>query len=106
MDLPAGQIPDQPCIDTAEQQFTVPGTLATAFDVVENPFHLGRRKIGIYNQTGVLANVRFQPSGFQLIADTGGAATLPDDCVANRFAGGLFPDDAGFALIGNANRSY
>ena len=103
MHLAAREVPDQPGIDRAEQQFAVPGPLTGTGHVIENPFELGRRKIGIDDETGMLANVRLQPFGLQLVANSRRAPALPDDGIAHRFAGGLFPNHRGLALVGDAD---
>jgi len=45
--LAMGQVPDDPRIDRAEQQFTLIGGLARSLDVVKNPFDLRTGKIRI-----------------------------------------------------------
>ncbi|MNP23008.1 hypothetical protein D3C76_1156990 [compost metagenome] len=53
MQAAAGKLPDQPCIDGAEQQFPVRGPLPRAFDMVEDPFDLGSGEIRIEQQAGL-----------------------------------------------------
>ena len=43
------------------------------------------------------------PCCFELLAESGGAAILPDDGVVDGLAGGAVPDDGGFALVGDAD---
>ena len=40
---------------------------------------------------------------FELLAESGGAAILPDDGVVDGLAGCAVPDDGGFALVGDAD---
>ncbi|MNN19741.1 hypothetical protein D3C81_1329950 [compost metagenome] len=53
MQAAAGKLPNQPCIDGAEQQFPVRGPLPRAFDMVEDPFDLGSGEIRIEQQAGL-----------------------------------------------------
>src|SRR5690606_16729452 len=47
---------------------------------------------------------RREPRLPKRLAERLAAAVLPDDCRVNRAAGGAFPDDGGFALVGDAHR--
>lgn len=85
------------------QQFAALGALAGAFDVVQDPLHLGAGEVRVNHQAGVVTDVLFQAVALELLADVGGAAALPNDGVVNRLAGLFFPDDGGFALVGDAD---
>ncbi len=50
-----------------------------------------------------MTDVLFQAVALELLADVGSAAALPNDGVVNRLAGLFFPDDGGFALVGDAD---
>ena len=50
MHAPLGEIPDEPRIHGAEQQVARLRRLARAFDVIQDPSDLARRKIGIGNK--------------------------------------------------------
>ncbi len=52
--LAAGQLPDQPAVDGAEQQLAVSAPRPCAVDVVEDPFQLGAGEIGIEQQAGAV----------------------------------------------------
>ena len=39
----------------------------------------------------------------QVAALIGRASVLPDNCIVNRLAGGLVPNNCGFTLVGDAN---
>ncbi|MNM59241.1 hypothetical protein D3C81_704860 [compost metagenome] len=54
MDRSAGQLPDQPGVDRAEQKLASLCPLPGAFHMVQNPFHFGAREVGIYQQTCLL----------------------------------------------------
>ena len=43
---------------------------------------------------------------FELLAESGGAAVLPDDGVIDGFAGGAVPDDGCLALVGDADGGH
>jgi hypothetical protein len=100
---PAGQLPRQPTVDRAERQFATFGAGAGARDVVEQPFQFGAREIRVEDQTGPLAE-QFGVTGCgELVAQTGRAAILPNDRAVHWFAAGAIPEDAGFALVGQAD---
>ena len=52
----AGQVPQQPAVDGAEQQLAAFGACARAGHVVEDPLDLGAAEIGIDQQAGALAH--------------------------------------------------
>lgn len=94
-----GEIPDQPGIHRAEQQFPRLGLLSGPRNSIQNPADLGSRKVGIQNQTGLLGK-NFRPARrTKLVAETGRAAILPDYGVAYGSAGAAIPDERGLALI-------
>ena len=103
MSLAAGEIPDQPGIHRAEQQFAPLGALACARDIVQNPFDLGSGEIGVDQQAGFVAHVGCHAVSGQFIADRGRAPALPNDGVVHRLAGVLVPDDGRFALVRDAD---
>jgi hypothetical protein len=104
--LAAGEVPDQPGVDVAEQQFALLGPLPGAFDVVEDPLDLGAGEVGVHHQAGVLLDVALESPRLQVVADGGRAPALPDDGVVDRLAGGLVPDDGGFPLVGDADGGH
>jgi hypothetical protein len=72
-------------------------------DVVEQPFQFGAREIGVKDQTGPLAE-QFGVTGCgEFVAQTGRAAILPNDRAVHWLATGAIPEDAGFALVGQAD---
>ncbi len=104
MHFAAGQPPQQIAIDGAEHQLPALGTLARAWDVVEDPRDFGAGEIGIDDQAGSGRYHRLMALGLQAGADIGGAAVLPDDGAMHRLAGGAVPHDSGLALVGDADR--
>ncbi|KAG1249744.1 hypothetical protein G6F65_019013 [Rhizopus arrhizus] len=102
----ARQLPDQPGVHRAERQFAAFGHLARARHVVQQPGQLGTRKVRVQHQAGP----RLQEVGVtvaaQLITHRRGAAVLPDDRAGKRTARGAFPDQRGFALVGDADGGH
>ena len=80
MNRTARQLPNDVGIDCAEQQLTLGRPLARTGVLVQNPFQLGRRKIGIKQQPGFFRDRRLVPGRHHLGAVFGCAPVLPDDC--------------------------
>ena len=99
----AGEIPNEPGIDGAKGEFSAFGFGLGIGNVVENPLQLCSRKIGVNNEAGLATNRSRQASRSQLIARFRGAAILPDNRIADRFAGGAIPNNGCLALIGDSN---
>ena len=102
--LAAGEPPQQIAIDGAEDQFAALGARARAGHVVEDPGDLGAGEIGIEDQAGLGRDRGLVAFGFELGADIGGAAVLPDDGAVDGLAGGAVPEHGGLALVGDADR--
>ena len=90
-------------LDGAEEQLPGFGLFPRAGDVVEDPFQLGGRKIGVDDKAGLLPEALGVAAGFQLVAEGAGPPALPDDGVVDRLAGVTVPDDGGLALVGDAD---
>src|SRR5438270_11643472 len=103
MPLAAGESPDQEGIDGAEEDFAAFGSGAKARVAFQQVRDLGAGEIGIEQEAGPLTKQRLMAGRFQPFADRGADAALPDDGVGHWFSGGLFPEDGGFALVGNAD---
>ena len=103
VNLAAGEFPDQPAINGAEQQLAFACALSAAFDVIENPLELGAGEVGVGDQPCRFLDVVFQSVTLELLTDFGAAAALPDNRVVDRAAGFFFPYDGGFPLIGDAD---
>ena len=98
---PAGQVPDDPAIDRAEQRLAAFGRGTGTVDMVENPLQLGRRKVSRRRQPGARAQQlarRFERGNGAV-----GARILPDDRVVPRPAGARIPHHGGFPLVGDAD---
>ena len=104
MHFTVGHFPNQPGVDGAEQQLAAFRFFPRPFHIIEDPFHLGAREIGIQQQAGVFPHVVIQTALFQLFTDRSSTAALPDNGVIHGLTGGLFPHHSGFALVGDANR--
>ena len=100
---PAGELPQQPAVHRAEQNFALLGPGLCALHMVEDPADLGGGKIGVRQQTGGLPDVVGQALGHQTVHDGRGAAALPDDGVVDGHSGGLVPQDGGLALVRDAD---
>ena len=103
MRLSAGQLPDEPRFHGAEEKLARLGLFPCTGDVIEDPLELGRREIGVEDESGLGPELFRQPSGLQLVAVFAGAAALPDDGMADRLARFLIPDDGRLPLVGDAD---
>ena len=103
MDRAAGELPDQPGVDGAEEQLAFFRPLPGPGGVVQQPFDLGAGEIGVGHKAGLFADGVAVAFGLQLVDDGGGAAALPDDGVGDGLAGGLIPDNGGLPLVGDAD---
>ena len=100
----AGQLPDQPCVHSAEQDLPCLGPLPRTGHIVQDPLDLRCGEIGIGHQAGVLPDVVCHAGLLQqFIHQRSRAAALPDDGIVDGAAGGLFPQDGGLALVGDAD---
>src|SRR5581483_12254642 len=72
------------------------------FHVLEEPGDLGRGEVGIEQQAGLGGDGALVALRLERAAPVGGAAVLPDDRAVDGPAGAPVPDDAGLALVGDA----
>ena len=98
-----GELPDEPGVDGAEGEAARIGEPAGVRNVVEDPGDFAGGKIGVDDEAGASLNQTFVALRFELIAEAGGAAILPDDGVADGPASGAVPDDGSLALVGDAD---
>ena len=103
MDHPAGHLPDQPGIDRAEEQIAGFRSGARARHMIQDPFDLGARKIGVRIQSGLLPDRLTEAVLHQFVDHFRGTAALPHDGVVHRLAGLPIPDDCGLTLVRNAD---
>ncbi len=106
MPAAAGETVDQETVDGTEADFSLARPFAKTADAVQEPFQLRAGKIWIAQQSGLFREERFQPPSFQILADRGGTAILPDHGAVHRFAGVAVPQHRRFPLIGDAYRLY
>ena len=100
----AREIPDNPGVHVAEEQFALLGLRAGPLDIVENPLDLGAGEIGGQRQTDFQAETVLTAILGEFIADQVGARVLPDDGVIDGLAGRLLPHNRGLALVGDTHR--
>src|SRR5579863_2259404 len=98
-----GETPEEPGIDCAEGEFASISEAARAGHIVEDPGDLGCGEIGIDQKSRTLLDQPAVTLAAQLLAESGGAAILPDDGVADGTSCFAIPDDGCLALIGDAD---
>ena len=103
MDAPTGQLPDQPAVHRAEQQFARLGARPHAGDMIQHPLDLGAAEVGIGAQTCHRTDVLPMPGALQLLAQPRRATALPDDGITDRTSACPLPQDRGLALVGDAD---
>jgi hypothetical protein len=99
----AGEVPDDPGVNVAEDGIAALGRFAYTCNVVENPLHFGTGEVGGQGEADLFAEPVLADVAFKLFTDFVGAGVLPDDGVVEWFAGIFVPNDGGFALIGDTN---
>ena len=100
MNLPPGQLPDQPGSHGTEENISLFCPFPDTGHIFQNPPDFGAGKIGIDDKAGFAADGIHQPFRCQSIAVVGSPAALPDNGVVYRLAGALIPTDCGFPLVG------
>ena len=100
----AGQVPQQPAVDGAEQRLAGLGRRADAVDVGQDPLPACRRRsrwpAAVRSAPGSGRRARRRSS----VADElGRPGVLPDDGVGVRLAGLPVPHDGGLPLVGDAD---
>ncbi len=99
MDLTIGQFPNEPSIDSAEQQVAVIGFFSSSLYVVQYPFYFRTGEIRIDQQSCFLAHFRLKALFLQFITNVHGLPTLPNDRIVHRFARKFIPNNRCFALV-------
>ena len=103
MNLTAGQLPDNPAVNSTEQQLACFRTLACMRYVFQNPVQLGTGEISIQNQACLFTEHISIATDFQQITVFCGTTALPDNRLADRTTGVLVPHYGSFALIRNTD---
>src|SRR5690606_32393199 len=99
----AGEVPDDPGVDVAEDGVAALGCFAHAVNVLQDPFHLRAGEVGRQRQTNLGAEAILAAVARERVDDTVGPRVLPDNRVVIGLAGVLVPDDGCLALVGNAH---
>src|SRR2546426_8763415 len=97
------EVPKQPGIDGAERQLAVLGSFSRALDIVQKPAKFASRKIGVNYQPGLASNVLAETLAFEFVTEAGCSSILPYDCIVERLASEPVPQNAGLALVGDAD---
>src|SRR5687768_9692660 len=100
----ASQVPDNPCVDIAKQEFTIFGFGARLWDVIQDPFDLWAGEICGERQACLRSKSILFSILCQFIDDRIRTRILPDDGIVNWLARIFIPDNRCLALICNANR--
>ena len=100
---PGGEVPGQPAVDRAAGELTGKSALAGTGDMVEKPGKLSTGEVGVEEETGLGGEERFQSFTAQAFAERCGATILPDDGIVQGEAAAAFPEEDGFALVGDAD---
>ncbi len=103
MHLSLCQLPDQPGLHRPKEQLAPLRPLSGALHMVQDPFKLRPRKIGVNHQSGLLPEHVNQSLFLQLVTIPGGPAALPDNGWTHRLPGPLIPHHCSLSLIGNAD---
>ena len=103
MHAAAGEPPDEKAVDGAEGEVAGLRQRAGAGHVVEQPGDLGGGEVGIEQQAGLGGDGRLVAGILEGAAHLGGAPVLPDDGAMDGLAGAAIPDQAGLALVGDAD---
>ncbi len=83
----ARDIPDDPGVDVAKQDFALFCFFTDTLNIVEDPLDLGTGEVGRQGQTDFFSEAILAAVIGQFIADLVSAGILPDDGIVNRFAG-------------------
>ncbi len=100
----AGQVPDQPAVDRAEDQIAGLGGPTGSGDLGQHPRRLGSGEVGRQRQTHPVAVAGGAAAECaEPLAHGVGPGVLPHDRRGDRFAGAAVPHHRGLALIGDAD---
>ena len=103
MDSAAGQVPDEPGVDGAEEEFALVRKFLCFGDVVEKPADLGGGEVGVDDEAGLLFDGLEMSLCLQFLGIVRGAAALPDDGVVDGTTGRFIPKDGGLTLVGDTD---
>ncbi len=100
---PPSELVNEPRVYGAKCDLATLGPIAQAVYVVEEPFDLGARKVGVYHEPGLVPDHIFVPLLAKFLAYRGAATVLPNDGVVDRLSGVAIPHHGGLALVGDAD---
>ena len=103
MSLAAGEVPDKPRVDIAEQQFSPLRSFSCTGNIVEYPLYLCAGKVSVDEQPRLFLYVVANTGLFKLFTHLCCSSALPDYRIIHGLAGILIPNDGGLALVCNAN---
>ena len=103
VNLPARQLPDEPCVDRAEEELVLFRHLSRTWHMVKDPADLSAGKIRIDGKPRYISYRFGMTACAKLFTKIGCTATLPNDGVINGSARSFVPNDGGLALIGDAD---
>src|SRR6056297_3032923 len=99
MDFPPCQIPQEPSVDSTEEQFSPLSSLARSIHIVEYPFYFASRKIRVNDKPCFFA-YHFSVTWFhQFFAYGRSTFALPDYRIAYGFAASFVPNHSCFPLV-------
>ena len=99
----AGQVPDEPGVDRAEQQLACLRARPRAGHVLKHPAELCAGKVSVEQQAGLFTEQGFESPRPQRVAVFRRAPALPDDRRADGLPCFLIPDDDRFTLVRDAD---
>src|SRR5574344_1622301 len=105
MRFAARELPDEPAVDGTKNQIASFSFSSGTFNIVEDPVYFRAGEICINDKTGLLLELINQASLLQAFADASRLTGLPYDCVVNRTARVLIPNNSGFTLVGDTDCS-
>ena len=100
-----GELPDEVAVDVAEGKFAGFGEFTGAVNVVEYPTDFEATEIGGEGKTSLVAEAVLTSLCSEICDVRFNACVLPHNGVINCMASLAIPDNGGFALIGDADRS-
>ena len=100
----AGQVPDDPAVDRAEQEVARFGLLSSAGNVVEQPANLGAGEVGRQRQPHSGAEAVLAAVARKFGDERVGSRVLPHDGVVDRLPGSAIPHDRRLALVSDPDR--
>ena len=99
----ATEAPGEPRVDGAEEKLSTLGTRSGTGHMVEQPLGLGSREVGIQDQSGLASHAIFVAGRLEVCTEIRCATILPDQRSVDGLPGLRIPEEAGLALVGDAD---